>query len=84
MTHAFFFFLDRSFYDVGRDPAYRLLYAMLLLLGSANFSRAAFELCAYSDQYVARLLGVSKSMNLISFYRLDLLLTLFVRTCLKN
>lgn len=64
MTHAFFFFWDQSLYDVGRDPVYTLLYAMLLLLGCAIFSMAIFQLCSYSEQYVARLLGVSKSTNL--------------------
>ncbi|CAL4904903.1 unnamed protein product [Urochloa decumbens] len=51
--------------DIGRDPVNTLLYAMLLLLGYAFLSTSTFELCAYSDQYVARLLGERRSVTLV-------------------
>jgi hypothetical protein len=46
--------------EFGRHPFHALVYAFWLLLGCAFASMAFFEVLAYSELYIARLLGVSK------------------------
>ncbi|WVZ68927.1 hypothetical protein U9M48_017800 [Paspalum notatum var. saurae] len=48
---------SQSLSDVRRDPVYALLYATLLIVGCAIMSTGTLQLCAYSDRYLARLLG---------------------------
>lgn len=59
---AYYLTTPPTLVEFGRHPFHALVYAFWLLLGCAFASMAFFEVLAYSERYVARLLGERRSV----------------------